>query len=50
MHDATAEEEKKCSNSGKTINHMGDTKKVTWAGQDGTRMKDSAKGVNKTTR
>ena len=30
MRDATAEEEKKCSNSGKTINHMGDTKKVTW--------------------
>ena len=29
MYDATAEEEKKCSNSGKTINHMGATKKVT---------------------
>ena len=31
MHDATAEEEKKCSNSGKTINHMSGTAKVTWA-------------------
>ena len=31
MHDATAEEEKKFSNPGKTINDMGDTKKVTWA-------------------
>ena len=31
MHDATAEEEKKCSNSGKTISKMRDTKKVTWA-------------------
>jgi hypothetical protein len=31
IHDATVEEEKKRSNPGKTINHMGDTKKVTWA-------------------
>ena len=31
MHDATAEEEKKCSNPDKTIIHTGDTKKVTWA-------------------
>ncbi len=31
MHDATAEEEKKCSNSDMTIIHTGDTKKVTWA-------------------
>ena len=31
MHDAIAEEEKKCSNPDKTINHMGGTKKVTWA-------------------
>ena len=31
MHDATTEEEKKCSNPGKTVNRMGDTKKVTWA-------------------
>ena len=31
MHDATTEEEKKCSNSGKTISKMGDAKKVTWA-------------------
>ena len=31
MYDAIAEEEKKCFNSGKTIDHMGDTKKVTWA-------------------
>ena len=30
MRDATAEEEKKCSNSGKTTNHTSDTKKVTW--------------------
>ena len=30
MHDATVEEEKKCSNSGKTINHMSGTAKVTW--------------------
>ena len=30
MHDATAEEEKKCTNSGKTINHMCGTEKVTW--------------------
>jgi len=31
MHDATAEEEKKFFNPGKTINHMRDTKKVTCA-------------------
>jgi hypothetical protein len=31
MHDATAEEEKKFFNPGKTINDMGDTKRVTWA-------------------
>ena len=30
MYDATAEEEKKCSNSGKIINHTSGTKKVTW--------------------
>ena len=50
MHDATAEEEKKCSNSCKTISQMGDTKKVTWAEKNGALMKDSNKGVNKTTK
>jgi hypothetical protein len=50
MHDATAEEEKKCSNPDKTIIHTGDTKKVKWAKQDGALMNDSDKGVNKTTK
>ena len=50
MHDATAEEEKSPTRPSKNSQHTGDTKKVTWAGQDGTRMKDSAKGVNKITR
>ena len=30
MHDATAEEEKKCPNPGKTIDRTSGTAKVTW--------------------
>ena len=50
LHDATAEEMKSSTRPSKNSQHTGVTKKVTWAGQDGTRMKDSAKGVNKTTK
>ena len=50
MHDATAEEAKLSTHPSKNSQHMGATKKVTWAEQDGTRMNDSAKGVNKTTK
>ncbi len=49
MHDATAEEEKKSSNPGKTIDHASGTKKVTWTELNGAPMKDSNKGVNKST-
>ena len=50
MHDATAEEVKSSTRPSKNSQHMEVKKKVTWAEQDGTRMKDSAKGVNKTTK
>ena len=50
MHDVTAEEEKSSTHPGKNSQHMGVTKNVTWAEQNGTRMNDSAKGVNKTTK
>ena len=50
MHDATAEEVKSSTRPSKNSQHTEVTKKVTWAEQDGTRMKDSVKGVNKTTK
>ena len=50
MHDATAEEVKSSTRPSKNSQHTGVTKKVAWAEQNGTRMKDSAKGDNKTTK
>ena len=50
MHDVTAEEEKSSTHPSKNSQHMGATTKVNWAEQNGTRMNDSAKGVNKSTK
>ena len=50
MHDATAEEVKSSTRPSKNSQHTGVTKIVAWAEQNGTRMNDSAKGVNKTTK
>ncbi len=50
MRDVTAEEEKPPTHPSKNNQLMGAAKKVTWAEQNGTRMNDSAKGVNKTTK
>jgi hypothetical protein len=50
MHDATAEEVKSSTRPSKNSQHTGVTKKVAWAEQNGTRMNDPAKGVNKTTK
>ena len=50
MHDATAEELKSSTRPSKNSQHTGVTKKVAWAEQNGTRMNDPAKGVNKTTK
>ncbi len=50
MHDTTAEEEKSSTHPSRNSQHMGATKKVTWAEQNRTRMNDSAKGAIKTTR